>query len=428
MLFGMQTVTVEHVRDSVSESESVNEVPLPKILPECYDMRSEGRLNVVRSQGNQGTCWAFAALGALESSLLPDEKFTFSVDHMNHANGFNRYAQDGGDFNMALAYLASWQGPVNEADDPYGDGISGENLQPVVHVQEAVQIGKKDYEQIKTMILNYGGVQSSFYSDMENADSDSAYYNAEHFSYYYPGINEANHDVVIVGWDDHYPKEKFNVHPDNDGAFICRNSWGTEFGEDGYFYISYEDVNIGINNLVYTRVESTDNYDSIYQSDLLGWIGAIGYNQDTAWVANVYTAQGDEHLKAVSFYTTDRDSIYDIYVIKDFTDTSSFGSMQYVCSGDISEAGYYTINIPKDIYVNKGQSFAAVIRLTTKGTLRPIVIEYNSGELTKDVVLEDGQGYISNDGQLWESLEDVYECNACLKVFTEKIEDRLEIK
>ena len=50
----------------------------PVSLPVRYDLRDYGRVSEVRDQGSWGTCWAFAALSALESSLLPDEKCEFS--------------------------------------------------------------------------------------------------------------------------------------------------------------------------------------------------------------------------------------------------------------------------------------------------------------------------------------------------------------
>ena len=103
-------------------------------------------------------------------------------------------------------------------------------------------------------------------------------------------------DSVIVGWDDHYPKENFNMELEGDGAFICTNSWGEDFGDQGYFYVSYYDSNIGINNIVYTGVEPPDNYDHIYQSDLCGRVGQIGYGKSEAWFANAYRASGREDV------------------------------------------------------------------------------------------------------------------------------------
>lgn len=391
-------------------------------LPVSYDMRVQGRLTPVQDQGNLGTCWAFAALGALESSLMPVHPWVFSADHMSFMSGYNMSQQDGGDFNMALAYLTAWKGPVLEEDDPYGDGYSPDFLEAKVHLQEAVNLLQKDYEAIKTAILRWGGVQSSFYSDMEFATSNSSYYNAKNASYYYPGKNIANHDIVIVGWDDEYPRENFNVYPDQDGAFLCRNSWGSQFGDGGYFYISYEDTNIAMTNLVYSRVDSTDNYDQIYQSDLLGWLGTMGYGEPGAWFSNVYTASGDEALAAAAFYTTGRENYYDIFVVRDFTDSQSFDTMEYVKSGYIENCGYYTVDFPVEIPLEAGSRFAVVVHLTTKDSLRPVAIEYETGEWTNSVDISDGEGYLSYDGRTWENIESTYQSNACLKAFTNRRE------
>ncbi len=102
--------------------------------------------------------------------------------------------------------------------------------------------------------------------------------------------------MVIIGWDDHYPKERFNHQPEGDGAFICLNSWGEGFGEDGCFYVSYYDTNIGDVNVLYSGITDPDYYTGIYQSDLCGWIGQVGYGQEEAYFANVYQAKAKEEL------------------------------------------------------------------------------------------------------------------------------------
>ncbi|MCL0184899.1 lectin like domain-containing protein, partial [Klebsiella pneumoniae] len=84
---------------------------------------------------------------------------------------------------------------------------------------------------------------------------------------------------------------------EGDGAFICQNSWGSSFGDDGVFYVSYYDTNVGTHNVVYIDIESADNYDNIYQSDLCGWVGKMGYDKEDMYGANIFTAQSAESLR-----------------------------------------------------------------------------------------------------------------------------------
>ena len=209
-------------------------------------------------------------------------------------------------------------------DDPYGDGATDESLSPVKHVQEIRIIDGKDYQGIKEAVFKYGGVQTSLYSNISSSKGNSKYFNKDTNAYCYMGSEKPNHDVVIIGWDDNYPKENFNVDLEGDGAFICQNSWGNEFGDDGFFYVSYYDTNIGTHNEVYTGVENTDNYDNIYQSDLCGWVGKMGYDKEDMYGANVFTATSDQNIKAASFYATASDTSYELYIVNDFKDEYSF--------------------------------------------------------------------------------------------------------
>ena len=105
-------------------------------LPYQYDLRAKGRAPKIRDQGPYGTCWAFASLTALESALMPETNMQLSVDHMNQNHSFTSSLKDGGQYTMAMAYLAAWQGPVREEDDPYGDGDTDPSLTAVKHVQD----------------------------------------------------------------------------------------------------------------------------------------------------------------------------------------------------------------------------------------------------------------------------------------------------
>lgn len=391
-------------------------------LPEKYDLRDYGRVSEVRDQGSWGTCWAFAALSALESSLLPEEKWEFSVDHLAMDNGFNAELDDGGDYNMALAYMTSWTGPVTEEQDPYGDGRYEEGLSAAVHLQDAVIINERDFTQIKQLIMAYGAVQSAIYSQPD-IRSLAAYYSEENAAYYYPESRECNHDIDIIGWDDTYPKENFVNEPEGDGAFICKNSWGEDFGQNGYFYISYYDQNIGVYGVSYTGVESSDNYDSVYQSDLLGWTGSIGYNEPMAWFSSVYEPDRDSSMQAVGFYATDADTYYDIYLVKDFEGIEDMDRRVFLQSGYIADKGYYTIPLENPQELKEDQRFAVIVQIYTIDSMHPVAIEYASNNLTAGADISDGESYMSYNGSLWSHMEEASACNACLKVYTDNISD-----
>ena len=404
-----------------SEYEGIALLPqfqIPRELPVRYDARDIGKEPTVKSQGTLGTCWALTVTSALEAALLPEETLEFSPDHLSLNNGFQITQNEGGDYMMAMAYLSGWYGPVLEEEDPYGDGVSPEGLTPRVHVQEMQLLEGKSRQEIKEMIYKYGPVQTSLYLDREQTSSELPYYNPETFGYYYPQEEINTHDVLLLGWDDAYPKENFKLQPKEDGAYICQNTWGTDFGQQGIFYVSYEDGNIARGGVAYTRVEPEDNYDFIYQTDVCGWQGQQGYDGETCYFANVYTAGETENLEAVGFYNTGDFSVYEIYAVEEFVSEESFAQRRLLQNGWLENKGYFTVKLDVPVALEKGQQFAVVVKITTLGAKMPVAVELNKDSYTQGVTLEGKRGYLSYSGDTWEFTEENFGTNVCLKAYT----------
>ena len=390
-------------------------------LPPYYNCMDTGKLSKTRDQGDLGGCWAFAANAALESRLLPKEQWDFSEDHMIHNNGFYDDGTEGGDFYMAVAYLAGWKGPVTEGQDPYNDGKTNPDAKVVKHLQEALFLDNGDFEMIKKMVYIYGVVESSIFIAIDDEQYiDETYYNKHEHSYCYNGEETANHEIVIIGWDDMYPASNFNTGASRDGAFICLNSWGSEFGENGIFYVSYDDVCIGQMVEVYTEVEDPANYDHNYQYDVHGWVGRMGFEQPGAYFANVFTAQGSESLEAVAFYATGEDTSYSVYVCKNFNSPEDLlSNRQLKAQGQLHYAGYYTVKLDSPVDLEAGERFAVIVEINTPGSLHPVAVEMDSGEgRTGAIDLTGKESYISADGRYWENAQEDSSCNICLKAFT----------
>lgn len=417
----------ESLEASVSGTENGEEQNI--VLPERFDLRESVSICRVPDQGNFATCWAFASLTALETTMPPRLRTGLSADHMSLRNSSGLGQDEGGDFSMSMAYLLAWQGPVAEEEDPYGDGVSPEGLTLVCHVQEIRILPEKDRDRIRQAVYTCGGVQSALYFPMEDPEEREKYYREDTYALYYDGMEAPNHDVVILGWDDAYPRENFRNMPEEDGAFLCMNSWGSGFGENGCFWVSYEDTRLGIHNILYSGVEPADNYSGIYQTDLCGWTGQLGYGDSRAWFSNVYKAQGDEMLAAAGLYATVPGTWCRIYTAADIPETgqsdirAALEKRTLAASVTFDEAGFYTVPFDDAVPVSSGERFAVIAEIGSPGTKQPVAVEYRADTGRENIDITDGEGYISPDGRLWSRAEEKEGCNLCLKVYSVKEEN-----
>lgn len=401
-------------------------------LPDSFDLRDidgVSLLSEVRNQRNTNSCWAFTSLSCLETYLkrqayeneeiLAD--YDFSERHMEHAtyaamlDGTNSYAptyrkaNNGGNVVSAAGYFQNGLGPVSESSMPFEnktDILSRADIQiaPAASVRAMRYFPKFtgnifDYNYhelitgIKEEIYFGGGVSAVMNTNVGSYNKDgSAYYSAE-------TTGTANHAIMLVGWDDNYSRENFGVDkPDGDGAWIVRNSAGTSVHDNGYFYLSYE--NLDTYNMCFAVTDASDDifYDNVYSVTSGTWVYGSGYehNNNTAYAANIYQKQKTAELLTDVGLNIRGYTEYEIYVNDKNGDLSS-ENLTLAAKGTQNHMGFITVTLPEPVLLT-GTEFSIVIKYVTPeyNYSVPVSILPYCPEIPQDC------SFLSPNGEYWE--------------------------
>ena len=386
-------------------------------IPKKFDLRDWGWVSPVQDQGWMGACWTFGMTGTLESALLKATGITAEFSENNMQNTMLRYSNYGfkiipeGGFNINSAgYLLSWFGAFSHDVDTY-DELG--KLSPLitsnqdVHIQDVMFTPNNEIPygtQLKLAILKYGSIDATYFGQSAYNDVNS-YYNPEtHAQYVNDSTVQPNHDISIVGWDDNFPKENFLITPPGDGAWIIKNSWGSDYGENGFLYVSYYDPSLLKSDSVlhYATsiiIENTEPYNMNYQYDIF-WGGDFLRNGTVSYM-NIFEALENDAIAAVGTYFDQSGVNYTVEIyVNDVLKLTQDGVSPYF--------GYHTIKLNEYIPIKEGDIFKAVI--TSNGVPRFEVMD-SRAHYTENI------SFISYDGETW---EDFYKLGyiACLKVYT----------
>lgn len=459
------------------------------VLPASYDLRTENRVTPVKDQRSNGTCWAFGALSSAESDLLTtlkslgtsfssvkaagqavnlsEKHLVWFAFHGQNSGIVSQYAgadtfttrntfNIGGSRAISVPTLARWYGAADESDLPYTTTSSGKlqdvtnfslqtvsrshlkNAQflpePVVYDLQSGLPGQITYSEaarnaVKECIHDKGVVSVGYHAPTDSLEQNR-FYNPDTSGYYCNDkkLYYANHEVSLVGWDDAYSKNNFINVPQGDGAWLVKNSWGSNetwtsgssdeggVGNDGYFYLSYYDLSLSeptffdMEDTAYAGAATKHTYSQIYQYDGTG-MGASVWSSDTpVKFANVFTVREESQLQAVSVQAerANANATIDVYVNPAKGNPTSGGHMVSL-KRQFTDAGYYTVSLGSGVLLNKGDTFSVVeqVNYSENGKkLYGILLESGKDNTTADgygvaVSCAAGQSYYNDNNSGW---------------------------
>lgn len=420
----------------------------------------------VKDQTGTSECWAMALSSCLESHISKTTGKTsnyYSSRHMNYATSskyseFNRTPENGGNSYIGLSYYVSGKGPVLESDFPFQHNsseltASEEEKLYNVNVQKQIRdyiqfptinkeilstgivykIGDKVVSkskvdsiraEIKEHIKKYGGITAYSFQDSNYPN----YYNSTNLkkatALYCDNNNMSpNHTVLIVGWDDNYSLNNFNpeCRPKNNGAYICLTSYGENNYDNGYFYVSYDDVMIERALFGIEKVSDV-KYDNLYQYDELGATAFYSSVDNMGFGANVFSRKDvdSEYLTEVGVYLMNYSRVQ-IYVNTNGNLIDISKMIKATNVSGILSPGYHVIKLDSKIKLN-GEKFTVVVKYCSEDEeqIAKVPIEYPFQDFGwKYAQGEKGESYFSDDGENWKNLrkDDTY-INVCIKAYT----------
>ena len=416
-------------------------------LPSSYDSRDYGLVTPVEYQVG-GTCWAHASASIIESAYLKKFGTTYDISEYHtvwygkngYYSGNTESANDGyvaADLDENMLNSGGNLSDVSVAMTNFAGGVleSRYSLQTednssrwseselISKMQETFTYDEKYnhdviLESVKTIPYSINGVKQGVY-DYGAVEifycSETAYYNYGKYTngwnigdkfqlaFYCPDTVSTNHAVTIVGWDDNFSRENFGTYkPENDGAWLVKNSWSTRWGNYGYFWISYEDNSIYQYTYV-AEVGIPEEYEDVYLYDGRGY---QSYTSSYSGAANIFTARNNIYISKIGYGSTaSKDYTLKIYkgLDENATDPAA-GTLIFEQSGNTKGEKY--ISVEGDVKLNEGDRFSVVLEMSNV---------YYEGTSNYKTCKAGDSFYYSSSSDSWTDAADTTYGNACIR-------------
>lgn len=404
-----------------------------------WDWRWSGCVTSVTDQGACGACYAFASIANFESKILIDggSSLDLSENNAKECPYVDPPCSSGGTF-WQTGELFSHKGTVLETCDPYvASDVSCNSSCPYQQTMLDWCVisgnGVPSASTLKSYIHANGPVFTTLYVGPGTGDpwfDELASYNGT-YGLYFPGTGwTPNHAVMIVGWDDN------KVIRDNGpsgpimgtGCWIVKNSWGSTWGDSGYFHIAYDNAAIGKYSSFINDWQNYDTNGGILYIDEAGYnTGSAvdwGFSNVTAWGLCRLNAPSNTQAWAIEFYTNDVTTDVDVYLYDSFTasgggPTGTLGTLlAQSLNHTFSEAGYHQVVLPTPQNIGPGygrSNPAAVVKITNSTFTSPMPGDAG-GPLATD------RSYCSfngTDNSWWQtSTYAGFQCDMCIRIRT----------
>lgn len=431
------------------EVDSNIDIATYALYPGTYNANEERFVTDVKNQRNTSLCWAFSLASNLETSLLTrgqkyydlseEQLAYFWANRVNDPLGntpndkITRTQSDyhgTGNGRVASFFLSTWSGMTTEEKVPFQssavtwpDSLAYDTS---AYMEDAI-FSQYTVERTKQLLMEYNSVSAMIYM-LDN------YYYPDTASYSCPQSGLVNHAVTIVGWDDTYSKENFPSASgvNNDGAWIVKNSYGKNWGKNGYFYLSYEDKSI--TNLVSNTAVTTPAYPNNYFYDGAA-AGTVTFPGNTInngyYVSNIFKATAgngkDEELGEIVTAVPQDNTDFQIQVYTDLKNTSdpTSGTPAYAEPVDYTQplAGIHTIHLNTPVKIPQGTFYSIVIRIPD-GSNKFYVEKTTTSTswFTATAGIDPNQSFFSTSGKKWYDAGNQYNCCFSVKAHTKTLD------
>lgn len=419
------------------------------LYPGTYNANEERFVTEVKNQRNTSLCWAFSLASNLETSLLTREQKYYDLSEEQLAYFWANRVNDPlgntpndkitrtqsdyhgtGNGRVASFFLSTWSGMTTEEKVPFQssavtwpDSLAYDTS---AYMEDAI-FSQYTVERTKQLLIEYNSVSAMIYM-LDN------YYYPDTASYSCPQSGLVNHAVTIVGWDDTYSKENFPSASgvNNDGAWIVKNSYGKNWGKNGYFYLSYEDQSI--TNLVSNTASASEEYNNNYFYDGAA-AGTVTFPSKTInngyYVSNIFKATAgngkDEKLGEIVTAVPQDNTDFQIQVYTDLKNTSdpTSGTPAYAEPVDYTQplAGIHTIHLNTPVKIPQGTFYSVVIRIPD-GSNKFYVEKTTTSTswFTATAGIDPDQSFISTSGKKWYDTGNQYNCCFSVKAHTKTLD------